>query len=216
MALTDDEIKEIDRAPLRGLQGVNVIVEGLQPEMEEAGITKKAIQTKVELRLRTLGIKVLSETERLQTPGRPYLYLNLNSVFYKNDIGQLIRCSYSLELSLHEIVLLKRDKSKECDAAIWDKGFCGSVGIRYIDEIYDSILNFVDTFCNDYLAANPPVAKSGTISGADAARFLDEPSPQEQKNQSDKEPQKNLPSNVAGEKPRESQVSTQPTTQPAS
>jgi hypothetical protein len=221
MALTDDEVKEMDRAPLRGLKGVKVVVEGLDPDMKEAGISEEKIQTKVELRLRTSGIKVLSETERLQTPGQPYLYLNLNSLFDKDRDGQLIRCSYSLELSLTEKVLLQRDKSKECYAEIWNMGTVGYAGIRRIDSIYDYILNKVDAFCNDYLAANPPVASSGSMSGADFVRELElsnELPEQKQKLQPAKKPQNELevlPSDAIKKNPSESKASTKPTTQPA-
>jgi hypothetical protein len=221
MALTDDEVKEMARAPLRGLQGVNVVVEVLDPDMKEAGISEEMIQTKIELRLRTSGIKVFSEQERLEIPGRPYLYLNLNSVFNKNKDGQLICCSYSLDLSLMEKVLLQRDKSKECYAEIWNTSSVGYAGIRRIDSIYDYILNKVDVFCNDYLAANPPVASSGSMSGADFVRELElsnELPEQKQKLQPAKKPQNELevlPSDAIKKNPSESKASTKPTTQPA-
>ena len=44
-----DEVR--DRATLRGLKGVEVLIEDLPPQMVEDGLTAKQIQTDVELRL---------------------------------------------------------------------------------------------------------------------------------------------------------------------
>src|SRR5262249_21610567 len=47
-----------DRATLRGLPGVHVIVEPLEPDIESLGLTKTQLQTDVELRLRQHGLRV--------------------------------------------------------------------------------------------------------------------------------------------------------------
>ena len=66
-----------DRDTLRGLDGVFVLVEEIEPEIERYGLTKQALQTDTELQLRQYGIKVLSRVERLAAPGSPYLYVNV-------------------------------------------------------------------------------------------------------------------------------------------
>ena len=48
------------RETLRGLEGVEVLVENLSPEVERDGIDKTTIKTDVELKLRQTGIKVLT------------------------------------------------------------------------------------------------------------------------------------------------------------
>src|SRR5437867_2429316 len=69
---------ELARATLRRLQGVEVIIEHLRPEIEQAGLTGQQLQTDVELRLRHGGIRVLTQAERFRIPGEPSLYINVN------------------------------------------------------------------------------------------------------------------------------------------
>jgi hypothetical protein len=52
-----------DRDTLVGLQSVKVSVKDLAPEVEKYGLTKQALQTDAELRLRQHSIKVLTEEE---------------------------------------------------------------------------------------------------------------------------------------------------------
>jgi len=56
---------------LKGLHGVEVVVENPGPEVEKHGLTRQQIQTDVELKLRLAGIKVFSEKERLLSAGMP-------------------------------------------------------------------------------------------------------------------------------------------------
>jgi hypothetical protein len=54
---------------LRGLKGVHVLVEKLDPDAERLGLTTAQIQADVELRLRKGGVRVLTEEEMLETRG---------------------------------------------------------------------------------------------------------------------------------------------------
>jgi hypothetical protein len=55
---------ELTRRSLKGLKWVFVAVEGLEAEVEQNGLTKIAIQTDVELKLRQAGICVLGNEGR--------------------------------------------------------------------------------------------------------------------------------------------------------
>ena len=68
---------ETNRHSLRGLTGVGVQVEELDPEASRDGLTKKAIQADVELRLRRAGIRVLPKEEWSITSGLPFLYVSV-------------------------------------------------------------------------------------------------------------------------------------------
>ena len=61
---------EMDRKSLRGLKGIAVVVEALQPEAERDGLTKSQIKTDIELKLRQAGIHVLTTEESFKTPGK--------------------------------------------------------------------------------------------------------------------------------------------------
>ena len=86
---------DMDRATLRGLNGVQVVIEALTPKMEEDGLAAKQLQTDVELRLRAAGIPVLSQAEALNTKGMPYLYVNIRAK--SSDDGLY---GYSVEVDL--------------------------------------------------------------------------------------------------------------------
>src|SRR5262249_26285995 len=77
---------EHTRATLRGLRVVEVVVEDIPKDAEADGRTTQQIQTDVELRLRKAGIRVLSKTESLKTPGDPALYIGV-STFKDTDLS---------------------------------------------------------------------------------------------------------------------------------
>src|SRR5262245_50071404 len=70
---------EEDRASLRGLHGVRVVVEAMEPNIERDGLTRQQILTDVELRLRKSGIRVLTREERQRAPGQPWLYVRVST-----------------------------------------------------------------------------------------------------------------------------------------
>src|SRR5207249_4173290 len=69
---------EADRATLRGVEGVDVLVEALKPEVERAGVTRQQLKIDVELQLRKAGIRVFTEEERLRTPGAALLSIEVH------------------------------------------------------------------------------------------------------------------------------------------
>jgi len=92
---------------LVGLKGVFVFVESTQPEQPRVGLTKDQIRTDVELRLRKAGVRVLTEEERLQMPGMPYLFVMAETHFPEertSDAGG----GFVVRLELRERVMLAR------------------------------------------------------------------------------------------------------------
>ncbi len=134
---------------LRGLKGVHVIVPALKPQTERLGLSKDQILTDVELRLRKSGVRVLTEKESLETPGMPFLYVNVGT-FFREDHPLV---AYSIDVALVEWVTLAR--GFKTGGAIWEKGSVGSVGMKEIRGIRQYVGDMVDKFINDYLAANP-------------------------------------------------------------
>lgn len=148
-AASDDEVA---RATLRGLPGVNVLVEALTAEAERNGLTRAQIQTDVELRLRKAGIRVLSETERDETPGRPFLYVTVNA----RKARSTPLYAFSIHVALAQRVLLERDPQISSLAETWSISSTGIVGESHLRELTRSeIADRVDAFLNAYLAVNP-------------------------------------------------------------
>jgi len=138
------------RETLRGLKGVMVLVESLSKTVEREGLTARQIRRDVERQLRRRGIRVLSQNKWLETPGGPYLYINLNIAKFDEKLYL-----YSLKIELHQGVILERDKKISCPAATWDKGMLGTIPSSELKTVHASILGYVDKFIKDYNSANP-------------------------------------------------------------
>lgn len=141
---------EDERATLRGLPGVYVLAFA-SPDGEQHGLTKEQVQTDAELRLRKAGIRVLSETEWLKTPGGPYLYVRVN-VMKKEDSSLY---AFSIYVALKQRVLTERNPKISSFATTWDTGSIGIVGENYLRDIRGSVADDVDEFINAFLAENP-------------------------------------------------------------
>jgi hypothetical protein len=138
----------IVQEPLVGLKGVQVVVEGPGLEAERLGLSKNQIKTDVERRLQKAGVRVLTNQEEVETPGRPQLYVKIGASINKMGIF-----AYSINVDLIEIVTLFTGET--AFATVWEKGEAGSVGLNNINQIQSRITILVDKFINDYLAANP-------------------------------------------------------------
>jgi len=143
-----------DRDTLKGLRGVEVVIELSETSetlLQKDGMGESQLQTRVEAKLRQAGIRVLTQEEGDKTPGRPYLYLNINST---KVYGNPPFASVAIALELQEQVLLQRGK-KSAFAATWSTATVGTVPADNVRSIYDRVGDLVGEFINDHLAANP-------------------------------------------------------------
>jgi hypothetical protein len=141
-----------NRATLRGLYGVGVLVEQLPPEVEREGLIKSQLQIEVESKLRTAGIRVLTKEECAKTPGEPYLYININVNTAKTESDIY---PYTIDMMLIQKVSLLRDPKQTTYAVTWSTGGIGSIGKQILSHLQESIGEVVDVFIKTYLAENP-------------------------------------------------------------
>lgn len=118
--------------------------------MEEDGLRKMQIQTDVELRLRTAGIRVLSVEDWLKVKGEPYLYIRFFGVSTKEGLY-----SYSLAVELRQKVILERNPSIAAIAPTWSVGSIGYRDRLELRQIRAFVADQVDQFANAYLSVNP-------------------------------------------------------------
>ncbi|MDP2997766.1 MAG: hypothetical protein Q8N47_09775 [Bryobacterales bacterium] len=144
---------EMTRQSLRGLKGVEVMVENLDPEAEADGLSKTMIQTDVELKLRQAGIRVLTKDQVLAAAGRPWLLIHASTFRRKADPLY----AYHLDVRLEQDVRLERDpKIMVILATTWSAlGRIGTVGSEKLPQIRDDIKDQVDQFINAWLSVNP-------------------------------------------------------------
>ena len=141
-----------NRATLRGLKGVGVLVEKLPLEVEQEGLKRDQLQMEVESKLRTAGIKVLTKEEASGASGEPYLYININVNIAKTEADIY---PYSIDLLLIQKVSLLRDPKLTSYAITWSTGGVGSIGKPILSQLRESVEAMVDVFVNAYLAENP-------------------------------------------------------------
>ena len=139
---------EYSRATLKGIEGMQVLVEDFTEGEKNAGFDSRIFQTDVELKLRLAGIKVLTSAERLTTPGTPYLYLNVNPLDSKTRNPPF---SYSIGLEFYQVVLLARDPDISAHATTWSVGSIGNGALPYIR---DWVKDHMDQFINAWLSVN--------------------------------------------------------------
>jgi len=141
-----------NRATLRGLKGVGVLVEKLPAEVEKEGLDRNELQRAVESKLQSAGIRLLTKEESLRAPGEPYLYININVNIAKTESDIY---PYSIDLLLIQKVSLVRDPKLTSYAITWSTGGVGSIGKQILSQLRESVEAMVDVFIKAYLAENP-------------------------------------------------------------
>jgi hypothetical protein len=142
---------------LKGLEGVEVLVEEVKTELENYNLTAIQIQTDVETKLKEAEIKILSkeENEKIQPLRRPYLYVKINSrkLPWKREV-----IAYNVEIALKQFVNLPaqpKPARKPFYAPTWDKNIFGAVTSKDFAEIREGVNQIMDDFIKSYQAANP-------------------------------------------------------------
>jgi hypothetical protein len=115
-------------------------------------LTKTRLQADVELKLRTAGIKTLTQEECFKTPGEPYLYLNINLNTLKTETDHY---AYSIDIGLIQNVTLLRDPGQDTYAITWSTGGVGLIGKKRLSELQDSVGDLLSIFVKAFLSVNP-------------------------------------------------------------
>lgn len=146
-----------ERKSLRGLAGVYVLVEKLDPDDEALGISEEQFRTKAELELRKAGIRVLTREEYIKNDRSPYIYINMSLLQPGGELGLVV---VSLQVSLEQTVTLGNGDSVA--ASTWNKAVFGSMGKEDVQSIRSETLpRLIEEFANDFLAANSANPKAG-------------------------------------------------------
>jgi hypothetical protein len=138
---------DITRQTIKGLKGVNVIVEEIQPNIQKyarkAGITKEQIQMDVEAKLKAAGFRVLEGDEWLKTPGKPVLYVNINT-----HETEKYWYAYNVKVELKQVVFLEANPSIKTLAGTWSINMTGVANIGTLGIIKTSVNDLVGRFIN--------------------------------------------------------------------
>ncbi len=148
----------VTRQTLVGLKGVNVVVEELQPDIQRYTqkflLQKEQIKADVESMLRKSGITVLTYEQWLAAPGRPFLYVAVNTHEYEK-----YWYAYDIKVQLRQRVFLEMNPSITTIASTWAINMTGSTNIAKLNEIKDGLGVLVRRFAEAWNTAN--AVKSG-------------------------------------------------------
>jgi len=144
---------ELTRRTLTGLPGVCVMVEDLQPNIQKYAkkyeLTQEQLKRDVEQKLQKSGIIILSKENWLKTPGRPVLYVNINTHEHEK-----YWYAYDIKVELKQIVYMEANPKVKTLADTWSISMTGIVNIGTLNTIRDSVGILVNRFIDAYLSAN--------------------------------------------------------------
>jgi hypothetical protein len=131
-----------ERASLRGLTAVQVVVEDLAPDIIQDGLTRDHIKQVVEQQLGQGGILVVQQAEHA-------FYVHLGTA--RTDTGSY---SYALSFQLLQLVMLFRDPGILTWGTTWSFDLVGSFASDNLGALDTLLSRGVNAFIADYQIAN--------------------------------------------------------------
>ena len=134
----------LDRATLRGLKSVGVIIDPLDPELVKQGLTQEILQTQIEERLRGAGIVLdKSATE----------FVGLRVIQVRGQRGPYALC---LSIGIYQPVLLARNKDLKTATQTWEVETLLMADPKVMSrESLNSVNQLADRLVDAYRSANP-------------------------------------------------------------
>ncbi len=135
----------LDRATLRGLSAVNVVIDQVDPALQKEEITQGALQARVAERLRAAGIKVDEKAPD---------FIGLRVMHVREGGWNLYPLSrpYALSLNLgaYQQVVLVRDAKVKTSTQTWEVETVLAAGAK---AVYRACMNSVDELVDRFAAA---------------------------------------------------------------
>ena len=139
--------RDIERENLTDIREINVRVEELADDAEDAGLTRDLLETTVEQRLRDEGIMLGN------SPLAADLYINVATY-----LGTTGLYAYCVQVSVQQLVTIEGNQLRTL-ADTWDLAHVGTVGAGNLSEVQQVVSQIVDLFVEDYLEVNDPREK---------------------------------------------------------
>ena len=142
----------MDRATLRGLKAVKVVVDPPPPEMERAGFDRDHLRANIEQKLRDAGIKVDNDVIE---------FLGLGIAMVQG--GRKVPLSFgkapvslTLSLGLYQVIVLSRDQTIKTVAETWEQQKVIQATAKSLDQVLPGAIDeLVDQFVKAYRSVNP-------------------------------------------------------------
>lgn len=137
------------RDTLRGLPGVEVVVESVPPELERVGVTTALIRADVEGRLRAAGVTIYATQAQNPSVAKPYVYVHLNALALPGQLQAV-----AVQLHVRQTLQSPLTKSNIVNAMTWDAHNVLGVGSGDGKLLRDALLQMVDDLIADWRAVH--------------------------------------------------------------
>lgn len=137
---------------LKGLQGIDVLVEELSSDLKDAGLSRTQLEDVVKDALKQEGLHVIDESEA-------YLYVFISGFRHRREGDDgMNQYSYAIDFSLRQPVRLRSDPSiVVTGATTWQP--MGKMGTRLEDTLRQGLIDVTEEmtrqFISAYRQANP-------------------------------------------------------------
>src|SRR6476620_7584894 len=136
----------LDRATLRGVTAVNVVIDPLAPEIEKEGVTMDGLRTRLEERMKDAGIQ-------MDTTSNAFLALRVRSV--RAARGPL---AITMTIGLYQPVTLVRDPKVKTAAATWE---VDTVILTDTKQVYAACMDSATELAGRFVTAYQSVNEGG-------------------------------------------------------
>jgi hypothetical protein len=134
----------IDRATLRGIKGVGVVIDTLDAEVVRIGLTANALQARIEKRLDHAGVPVTKDAAE---------FVGLRIMQVHDKKGPYGLC---ISAGVYQPVLLSRDHNVKTATATWDVQTVVVADPKLVQEAaMTSIDDLIEAFATAWKSANP-------------------------------------------------------------
>ena len=147
------EDSEVSRATLAGIQGLSVVVEEVQPNVQKYaakfGLSGAQIRRDVEQKLREGGLRVVEGNDWLAIPGRPALCVNVNT-----HETEKYWYAYDIKLELRQLAVLEANPHVKTLAGTWSISITGLANIGNLNLIRQDVGVLTERFLGAWKAVN--------------------------------------------------------------
>ena len=133
-----------ERENLTDIREINVLVEDLADDAEDAGLTRRILETAIESRLDEQNVPLGNSRNAAD------LYVSVDT-----HLGATGLYAYCVEVSVQQLVTIEGNQLRTL-ADVWELGSLGTVGTANLPQVEQVVLEIVDRFIEDYLDMNSP------------------------------------------------------------
>jgi hypothetical protein len=145
----------LDRATLRGVAAVNLVIDPVGDELQKEGATADALLTRLEDKLRAAGIKV-------DRNAAEFVGLRLTSVRGAGRAPFPARAPFAVAttIGLYQPVMLVRDRNVKTATQTWE---VETITLADTKQVYRACMDSVDELAGRFVTAWRSVNPTGTV-----------------------------------------------------